>query len=152
MRYVYNEERDRLACGAWNPHFFEVTYEETLTKELRTLKLHTCTDLERHARCIAEKYANADEHITKIRPISRKEYEKWLCKGEYVEIHGVKLPSEFVTDYLIAEDRPSKNGTDVKFGDLSVQRERLLQKDENLAREILESYEKTQPANDIIRE
>ena len=161
MKYTYNAERDRIANRKWVPHFISVSFRDNATGETRSMMLHVCTDIGRHMRTIAEKYANEGEVLTDAIEVPRKLYENWLCGKEVsdsqervLDILGVKIPAGYVTDYLIAEDGPSgyKHSEQSRYGDLSLMRGLLAERDANLCQSLIESWEKAQPDKDIVRE
>lgn len=154
MKYIYNAERDRIACRVWKPHFAIVTFEEPQTKEQRTVMLYSCTNLERHLNTIAEKYAEDGERLKEIKEVSREVYEKWLCgDADSIDIETQKIPVRYITDFLIAQDSPEPGkSVDSRYGSLARKKALLLDRDANLLQEILESWEKSQPEKDIVRE
>lgn len=150
MKYVFNEERNRLTDQAWNPCFVKAVYRDTNTGEYRALMLHTISSNPKQQQTIAEKYIGSQEILDHLEQVSRSIYENWLCGQEEIEINGVKLPAKFVTDFLIAEDFPKakKNGI---YGDLTRYKIRLEEGDINLIEKMLHSYEMTKPEHDIVR-
>ena len=152
MKYVYNQERDRLACRVWDPHFILVVFSDTESGKERGMMLHCRTGLERHMRTVAEKYASETEIIQSLKEIPRREYEEWLCGGEEVEICGKQIPAKFITEFLISEDTPSAEKKNGRYGDLYKKRTLLMEKDANLIQAIASSWELASPEHDIIRE
>ena len=151
MKYVYNKERDRLACRVWDPRFYKATYEDKETKEKRVLILHTCTDQPDHVKTVVTNFANEKEQVTNISAISRNQYENWLCGAPVLTIKGKEIPASFITTYLLAEDSPSPQKRNGRYGNLSHERELLLERDENLLQDIMESWDLADSKNDIIR-
>lgn len=150
MKYVFNEERNRLEDRSWNPFFIKAIYRDTQTGEDRALMLHTISSNPKQQKTVAEKYLEPNEVLDRIETVSRPVYENWLVGGAELEIEGVKLPAKFVTDFLIAEDFPQarKNGI---YGDLTKFKMRIQEGDINLTQRMLQSYEMIKPEHDIVR-
>ena len=145
MKYVFNEERNRLEDRSWNPFFIKAVYRDTQTGEERALMLHTISSNPKQQTTVAEKYMETNEVLDHIEGISRSVY------GESeLEVDGVKLPAKFITDFLIAEDFPQakKNGI---YGDLTKYKMRIKEGDSNLIQKMLESYEMIKPEHDVVR-
>lgn len=150
MKYVFNEERNRLEDKSWNPFFIKAIYKDTQTGEDRALMLHTISSNPKQQRTVAEKYLEPNEILERIEIVSRPTYENWLVGGTELEVEGIKLPAKFVTDFLIAEDFPQarKNGI---YGDLTKYKMRIQEGDINLIQKMLQSYEMIKPEHDIVR-
>ena len=150
MKYVFNEERNRLEDRSWNPFLIKAVYRDTQTGEERALMLHTISSNPKQQTTVAEKYMETNEVLDHIEGISRSVYEKWLVGESELEVDGVKLPAKFITDFLIAEDFPQakKNGI---YGDLTKYKMCIKEGDSNLIQKMLESYEMIKPEHDFVR-
>lgn len=146
MKYIYNEERNRIACGANSPHFIKAIYEDLITHDQRALFLHTVSNMPKQQHTIATNFMNENEGLVSITEIPRRMYEKWLGKNEdFLTIKNEAVPISFVLDYLIADDV-------LKTGNLYRKRQLLSEKDASLLDDIRMSYDMAKEEKDVIRE
>lgn len=150
-QYVYNREEDRLRCAAENPCFFIATLKDAMTGKERELYLYTVTGIKERHFHLASTFAEASERVEKTRVIPKAEFDNWLCAGDSLPFCGKTIPASFVTRFLIAENRQSKEHSYGQDGDLSSYREQILNRDRNLLFQVMQSYELTQPCHNIIR-
>lgn len=146
MKYIHNEERNRIACGANSPHFIKAIYEDTITHEERALFLHTVSNMPKQQHTIAMNFINENEGLVSITEIPRKTYEQWLGSGnDFISIKNENIPISYVLDYLIADDV-------LKTGNLYRKQQLLSERDATLLDDIYMSFELSKEDKDIVRE
>ncbi len=140
MKYVYNEELDRLNQITENVHFFLVTYE-TETKDIRTLYLYALTGNEKHWMCIAEKFKNTNESVQCLYEVWEEEYLEWFLHGKTEIILNndtLKIPGIYVLKYAISMDIP-QFGHEIG-GNLMTLRKLIDEQDVNILKSLEESW------------
>ena len=151
MEYRFNEERNRIDEKLGSPCFFKAVYKNQETGEERGLYLYARANVERHKKTVAENWMETGESLTGIYSIPRAQFESWLLP-EPIVLNGEELPKSFVLDYLVAKNFPTYENRDTPSGNLLPYKERLEMQDGNLYEELWESYEKTKPEQDVVRE